>query len=94
MTQGTIRRRGTTATIGRWQADVQAITVETDDPDLRKAVDSVLATPQVIPVHGAERFEFAGPAAPIVRTPSTIRLLALFALELEARGFEVLPDED
>jgi len=49
--------------------------------------------PQVIPVHAAERFEFAGNAAPTVQTPSTIQLLALFALELEARGFEVVPDE-
>ena len=50
--------------------------------------------PQVIPVHAAERFEFAGQAAPMVRTPSTVQYLALFALEMEARGFEILPDEE
>ena len=59
----------------------------------REAADSVLTMPQIIPVHAAERFEFAGQAAPMVRTPSTIQLLALFALEMEARGFEVRPDE-
>ena len=59
----------------------------------RAAADSVLSTPQVIPVHAAEHFEFAGHAAPTVQTPSTIQLLALFALEMEARGFEVVPDE-
>ena len=60
----------------------------------REAADAVLTMPQVIPVHAVERFEFAGQAAPMVRTPSTIQFLALFALEMEARGFEVVPDED
>lgn len=94
MERGTIRRNGTTAIIGRWLADARSITVETADPDLRAAADSVLATPQVIPVHASERFEFAGPADLVVRSPSTIQFLALFALELEARGFEVRPNEE
>ena len=91
---GKIQRRGKADIIGRWMADARAITVETEDPELRAAADSVLATPQVIPVHPAERLEFAGTADAMVRPPSTIQLLALFALELEARGFEVLPDEE
>jgi hypothetical protein len=94
MESGTVRRIGSAATIGTWMADTRGITVTTDDPDLREAADSVLTMPQVIPVHAAERFEFAGQAAPMVRTPATIQLLALFALEMEARGFEVLPDEE
>ena len=94
MESGTVRRIGSAATIGIWMADTRGITVTTDDPDLREAADSVLTMPQVIPVHAAERFEFAGQAAPMVRTPATIQLLVLFALEMEARGFEVLSDEE
>lgn len=94
MATGTIRKRGSPLILGRWLADTHAITVETDDAHLRAAVDSVLGTPQTIPVHAPERFEFAGPATPMERTPSTIQFLALFALELEARGFEVFPDDE
>ena len=94
MERGTIRRRRGTATIGTWLADAGGITVTTEDADLREAADTVLTTPQVIPVHSAERFEFAGPADAIVRSPSTIQLLALFALELESRGFDILLDEE
>lgn len=93
MESGSVRRSGSADTIGRWVADARGITVTTDDPGLRAVADSVLSTPQVIPVHAAEHFEFAGHAAPTVQTPSTIQLLALFALEMEARGFEVVPDE-
>jgi hypothetical protein len=91
---GTVRRIGSVVTIGTWMADARGITVSTDDPELREAADSVLTMPQVIPVHAAEHFEFAGQAAPMVRAPSTIQFLALFALEMEARGFEVRPDEE
>ncbi len=94
MESGTVRRSGSPTTIGTWMADAHGITVTTDDPDLRAAADLVLAMPQVIPVHAAERFEFAGQASPMVRAPATIQFLALFALEMEARGFEVLPDEE
>ena len=94
MERGSVRRSGSAAAIGRWVADASGITVTSDDPGLRAAAESVLTTPQVIPVHAAERFEFAGHAAPTVQTPSTIQLLALFALEMEARGCEVVPDED
>jgi len=94
MESGSVRRSGSAAPIGTWTADARGITVTTDDPGLRAAADSVLTTPQLIPVHAAERFEFAGHAAPSVRTPSTIQLLALFALEMEARGFDIVPDEE
>ena len=94
MESGTVRRSGSATTIGTWMADARGITVTTDNPELREAADSVLTTPQAIPVHAAERFEFAGPAAPMERTPSTIQVLALFALALETRGFAVLPEEE
>jgi hypothetical protein len=92
--KGIIRRRGETRTIGRWQADLQSIVVETVEPELRSATDEILSRPQAIPVHGAERYEFAGVAEPVVETPSAIKYLALFALEMEERGFEVIPEED
>jgi hypothetical protein len=94
MERGTIRRRGSATTIGTWIADTEGIMVNTDEAGVREAADAVLTTPQVIPVHAAERFEFAGAADVIVRSPSAIQLLALFALEMEARGFEVLPDDE
>jgi hypothetical protein len=93
MQTGVIRRQGEAGIIGTWQADAEAIRVDTTDPELRDAADRVLTTPQVIPVHGPERFEFAGPAETTVRAPASIQLLAFFALEMESRGFEVTPDE-
>ncbi len=64
------------------------------DPDLRETAAAILATPQAIPVHGAEHFEFAASADAMVATPSRIGLLALFALEMEARGYAVVPEEE
>lgn len=93
MQQGAIRRCGEGRQIGRWRADAQAIVVQTEDPALRGAAEAILATPQYIPVHGAEHFEFPVTAETVVATPSRIGLLALFALEMEARGFELVPDE-
>lgn len=94
MQQGSIRRRGEAEVIGRWRADVHSIVVETEDPDLRRVADEILKTPQAIPVHPPERFEFAAQAQPVFESPSTIKYLALFALELEERGFEIQPEED
>ncbi len=94
MQAGHIRRRGTTQVIGRWQADLHSITIDTDDPALRKAADEVLGTPQTIPVHAAERLPGLSQAEPVVEVPARIKYLALFALELEARGFELEPEED
>ena len=94
MQKGFIRRRGTTQVIGRWQADLHSITIETDDPELRRVSDEVLGTPQTIPVHAPEHFDFAAQAMPVIEVPSKIKYLALFALELEERGFELEPDED
>jgi hypothetical protein len=80
--------------IGRWQADIHSIVVETQDPDLRRTADEVLGTPQTIPVHPPDHFEYAAPAVPVIEAPANIKYLALFALELEARGFEVEPEEE
>jgi hypothetical protein len=91
---GAIRRRGDGRVIGRWRADISSIAVETDDPELRRASDEILRTPQRIPVHGAEHFEFVTQAEPVLDAPSTVKYLALFALELEERGFVVEPDEE
>lgn len=94
MQKGFIRRRGTTQVIGRWQADIHSITVETDDPELRKATGEVLETPQSIPVHAPERHPGLSQSEPAVEAPARIKYLALFALELEARGFELEPEEE
>ena len=94
MQKGIIRRRGTTQVIGRWLADPKTITVETDDSELKKAAGEVLGTPQTIPVHAPERLPGLSQAEPVVEAPARIKYLALFALELEARGFELEPEEE
>lgn len=94
MQTGTIRKRGDPRILGRWRADLHSIVVETADQELRAITDEVLKRPLTIPVHGPERFEFAGQAEPMLETPSQIKFLALFALELEERGFEVESEED
>lgn len=94
MQKGFIRRRGTTQVIGRWRADLHSITIETDDPELRRASDEVLGTPQSIPVHAPERLPGLSQAESVVEPPARIKYLALFALELEQRGFELEPEED
>lgn len=80
MQRGIIRRRGNPHVLGCWQADVHGIVVQTEDQELRRAADAILRTPQVIPVHPPEHFEFAAPAKRVVELPSTIKYLALFAL--------------
>ena len=94
MQRGAIRRRGAQQAIGCWRADAQSIVVDTEDPDLRRAADEILGNPQTIPVHAPERFEFATQAEPVIESPSKIKYLALFALELEERGFELEPEEE
>lgn len=94
MQKGIIRRQGTTQVIGRWRADGHSITIETDDPELRRVSNAVLGTPQSIPVHAPERLPGLSQAEPVVEPPARIKYLALFALELEARGFEVQPEDD
>jgi len=89
MKKGTIRRKGKgTEVVGTWKADQQSLVVETEDAELRKAADEILKTPQTIPVH-APSF-----AVPVVEPPAKLKYLALFALEMEERGFEVEPDEE
>ena len=94
MQEGIIRRQGSGQAIGRWRADVNSIVVETDDPELRQAADEILRTAQTIPVHAPEHLEYAAQAEVLVDSPSRIKYLALFALELEQRGFEVEPEEE
>ena len=94
MQKGFIRRRGATQVIGRWRADLHSITIETDDPELRRVSDEVLGTPQSIPVHAPERLPGLSLAEPVVEPPARIKYLALLALELEQRGFELEPEED
>lgn len=94
MQRGIIRRRGQPRAIGRWQADIRSIVVETEDPELRRAADQILGTPLTIPVHSPEHFEFATEAEAVVEAPATIKYLALFALELEERGFEMEPEDE
>jgi len=94
MQTGVIRKQGIPLVIGRWRADGSSIIVDTEDPVLRAASDQILHTSKAIPVHGAARFEFATSGEPLIETPSTVKYLALFALELEERGFVLEPDED
>jgi hypothetical protein len=92
--RGVIRKRGSQRVIGHWRADVQSIVVETEDLALKGAAEEILRTPRTIPVHASERFEFATQAEPVIEAPSKIKYLALFALELEERGFELYPEDE
>ena len=94
MKKGIIRRRGSPDEIGRWRADLRSLVVETDDPELRRAADEILKTPQSIPVHAADRHAGLSYSEDVVESPAKLKYLALFALEMEERGFEVDPDEE
>jgi hypothetical protein len=94
MHRGIIRRRGRAEVIGHWEADVQAIAVETEDPELRQAADEILQTPQRIPVHAPEHHDGLSFSQDVIEAPAKAKYLALFALELEHRGFEMEPEED
>ncbi|MGH7405702.1 MAG: hypothetical protein ACREJA_07480 [Candidatus Methylomirabilales bacterium] len=94
MKKGTIRRRGKKEAIGTWRADQQSLVVETEDVELRRAADEILKTPQTIPVHAPEHYDGTSLAVPVVEPPAKLKYLALFALEMEERGFEVEPDEE
>ena len=94
MQTGVIRRRDCTCVLGRWYADTGSIVVETNDPALKSASDQILHTPQRIPIHGTERLEFATDGETLTEAPSSIRYLALFALELEQHGFVLEPDDE
>jgi cobalamin biosynthesis protein CobT len=94
MKKGIIRRRGSPDEIGRWRADLRSLVVETEDAELRGAADEILKTPQSIPVHAAERHAGLSYSEDVVESPAKLKYLALFALEMEERGFEVEPDEE
>jgi len=94
MKKGTIRRRGRKDVIGEWRADAHSLVVETEDVELRRAADEILKTPQTIPVHAPEHYDGTSFAVPVVEPPAKLKYLALFAMEMEERGFEVQPDEE
>lgn len=94
MKKGIIRRKGKGEVIGTWRADLHSLVVKTEDADLRTAADEILKTPQSIPVHAAERHAGLSYSEDVIESPSKLKYLALFALEMEERGFEVEPDED
>ncbi len=93
MQEGPIRRQGQAEVIGRWRADSRSLVIETADPELRRAADEILGRPQTIPVHGPAHFEFAAEGVPAIELPTTIKHLALVALELEARGYTMEPED-
>ncbi len=94
MKKGIIRRRGSPDKIGRWRADLHSLVVETEDAELRRAADEVLRTPQSIPVHAPERHAGLSYSEDVVEAPAKLKYLALFAIEMEERGFEVEPEEE
>lgn len=94
MKKGVIRRRGRKEIIGRWRADQQSLVVETEDAELRRAADEILKTPQSIPVHAPERHAGLSYSEEVIERPAKLKYLALFALEMEERGFEVEPEEE
>lgn len=94
MKKGNIRRRGSPEVIGQWRADLYSLVVETEDAELRRAADAVLKTPQSIPVHAPERHAGLSYSTDVVESPARLKYLALFALEMEERGFEVEPGDE
>ncbi|MFQ5882446.1 MAG: hypothetical protein ACE5I9_08235 [Candidatus Methylomirabilales bacterium] len=94
MKKGTVRRRGNPQVIGQWRADIHSIVVKTEDAELRRAADEILNTPQTIPIHAPERYAGVSFSEDVIEPPAKLKYLALFAMELEERGFELEPDED
>ncbi|MFQ5532789.1 MAG: hypothetical protein ACE5EP_02950 [Candidatus Methylomirabilales bacterium] len=94
MKRGIIRRKGKGEVIGTWRADLNSLVVETEDAELRRAADEILNTPQSIPVHAPERHAGLSYSEQVVEPPAKLKYLALFAMEMEERGFEVEPDEE
>jgi hypothetical protein len=93
MQKGIIRKRGNPEVIGQWRADLHSLVVDTEDADLRRAADDILKTPQVIPVHAPERLPGLSLSEDVIEAPAKLKYLALFAMEMEERGFEVEPEE-
>ncbi len=94
MKKGVIRRRGSPHVIGQWRADIHSIVVETEDAELQRAADEVLTTAQSIPVHAPERYPGLSFSEEVIEPPAKLKYLALFAMELEERGFELEPEEE
>lgn len=94
MKKGVIRRKGKGEVIGTWRADLHSLVVETEDAEVRRAADEILKTPQSIPVHAPERHAGLSYSEDVIESPAKLKYLALFALEMEERGFEVEPEEE
>jgi hypothetical protein len=92
MQQGKITRAG--IVVGTWRADERSLAVESDDAELRQAAAEIVTRARPIPVHGPEHYQFAAEAVPVVEAPATVKYLALVALELEARGYTMEPDDE
>jgi hypothetical protein len=89
MAQGVIRRKGNSEVIGTWHADVRSLTVETDDPEMRRTADRILTTPVLIPQHPAQKFVPADEETAAFEPPAKQKYLLLFMTELEAAGYEL-----
>ncbi len=94
MPSGVIRKQGGSAVVGTWHADNRSLTVGTEDPDLRRAADEVLSTPQMIPQKPEQEWVHSGRGTSTYEPPASQKYLILFALEMESRGYEVEPAED
>lgn len=89
MPHGVIRKRGGAAVVGTWRADLNSLTVQTADADLRKTADRILTTPILIPQHPAQKFVPADEATAAFEPPTKQKYLLLFMTEMEAAGYEL-----
>ncbi len=94
MKRGSIRKQGSPHVIGHWRADLHSLVVETEDTELRRVAGEILRTPQAIPVHAPERHAGLSYSEDVIERPAKLKYLALFALEMEERGFEVEPEDE
>jgi hypothetical protein len=89
MPHGVIRRRGSSAVVGTWRADLASLTVETVDADLRATADRILTTPILIPQHPAQKFVPADETSAAFEPPAKQKYLLLFMTEIESAGYEL-----
>ncbi len=89
MPHGVIRKRGSSAAVGTWRADLTSLTVQTADPGLRKMADRILTTPVLIPQHPAQKFVPADEATAAFEAPAKQKYLLLFMTEMESAGYEL-----
>jgi len=89
MPHGVVRKQGSAAVLGTWRADLDSLTVHTEDPELRKTADRILATPILIPLHPARKFVPADAATAAFEPPAKQKYLLLFMTEMESAGYEL-----